>query len=585
MDEPEDPGPLADAPSRRRRRRPVAAEEPTEHGAPASLPPSRWQRWRSQGLASWGLSPAFRAYVFVGAIITVLAFLLYSEFVIQEFREQERDRVELYAFLYALALSPTATPDQAEFIFREVINNPKVDWDIVLTDHRDGIVGWKGSRLPEQGDDSPAAKKLLAQAVRQMDASNEPIKSYSASDASGNLFYDEANVVVTEDSLGMGDILAWSGWDVPDAADTTAAALARVREELRWLRVKNPTRRFKVPVDRDSYLYYGEGRFVIADRLGQISTWSGRGLPSPEDTSAAALARVREAKWQLGQQNEPRLFRIHTERYIHYGESGLVSRMSWVTFAQIGVLLLFFVIGYIGFRNIRRVEQRSIWVGMAKETAHQLGTPLSSMAGWLELMASQLDEKARLAGRADGERLAGMVGEMQRDMERLNQIASRFSQIGSVPELEPGDVRGVLEETAHYFRSRGPHFGQHDIRLECRDVPLVPMNAELLRWAFENLFKNAIDAIGGRAGTIAVRVAALPEGGAVQIAFQDNGRGIEPENTSRIFEPGFSTKKRGWGLGLAFVKRIVEEYHKGRIHVQQSAPGEGTTFEILLPTA
>ena len=173
---------------------------------------------------------------------------------------------------------------------------------------------------------------------------------------------------------------------------------------------------------------------------------------------------------------------------------------------------------------------------------------------------------------------------MQQDMRHLNQIASRFSQIGSVPELKVGDVSAVLQETIDYFRHRSPQFGRHDIEIELRDdVPPIPINAELMSWAFENLFKNAIDAMDRQTGSMRVRLGLMPEGRAVQITFQDDGRGIEPENIKRIFEPGFSTKKRGWGLGLAFVKRIVEEYHKGKISVVQSAPGAGTTFEVILP--
>jgi signal transduction histidine kinase len=220
---------------------------------------------------------------------------------------------------------------------------------------------------------------------------------------------------------------------------------------------------------------------------------------------------------------------------------------------------------------------------MAKETAHQLGTPLSSLSGWLELMRGELESAVAAGEQERAARLDQMLGEMQKDLGRLNQIASRFSQIGSVPELKPGDVRAVLMETINYFKSRGPQFGRHQIQVEFGELAPVPLNAELLNWAFENLFKNAVDAMGGKAGTIRIRAGLRPEGDTVQISFQDEGRGIAPENIERVFQPGFSTKKRGWGLGLTFVRRIVEEYHKGKISIVRSAPGEGTTFELLLP--
>jgi hypothetical protein len=223
---------------------------------------------------------------------------------------------------------------------------------------------------------------------------------------------------------------------------------------------------------------------------------------------------------------------------------------------------------------------------MAKETAHQLGTPLSSLSGWLELMQNEIGEVPVEARNEHLKNIGRMVGEMEEDMRHLDQVASRFSQIGSVPELVAADVGQVLEDTVEYFRHRSPQFGRRDIHIERQEgVPAVALNAELISWAFENLFKNALDAMDGKTGVVEIHLGTMPEEHAVQITFQDDGRGIEPENIKRVFEPGFSTKKRGWGLGLAFVRRIVEEYHNGRISVVQSVPGEGTTFEIVLPFA
>jgi hypothetical protein len=178
-----------------------------------------------------------------------------------------------------------------------------------------------------------------------------------------------------------------------------------------------------------------------------------------------------------------------------------------------------------------------------------------------------------------------VVREMQNDMGRLTQIASRFSQIGSVPELKLGDVRVVISETIDYFSGRGSQFGRHRFVLDLGEVPPLPLNAELMGWVFENLFKNAMDAMVQKEGTIRVTTAHAEDDGFVRIVVEDDGRGIEPENLSRVFQPGFSTKKRGWGLGLAFVRRIVEEYHGGSIHIPRSETGAGTTFEIDLPDA
>ena len=325
-----------------------------------------------------------------------------------------------------------------------------------------------------------------------------------------------------------------------------------------------------VAADGSSRLYVDEGRFVVVDASGKVAAWGGsrfRGHRSP-----AALEEVLRAagRWP----SPPISFRIRTEKFIHFGQSGMIGQISLAPLVSLAVLAIFSLIGYIGFRNIIRSEQRSIWVGMAKETAHQLGTPLSSLAGWLELMRGS-------RGEVPEEREA-ILREMQKDTRRLNQIASRFSQIGSVPELRPSDIGSLISETIAYFRGRSPLFGRHVFEVDLDDLPPVPLNAELMGWAFENLFRNAVDAIGGKDGTISVG-ARLRDPDTVRITVRDNGRGIDADSITRVFEPGFSTRKRGWGLGLAFVKRIVEEYHGGRIQIAHSAAGWGTTFEIELP--
>ena len=253
----------------------------------------------------------------------------------------------------------------------------------------------------------------------------------------------------------------------------------------------------------------------------------------------------------------------------------MVGRISLAPFVQIGVLFLFLLVGYIGYRNIKRSQQRSLWVGMAKETAHQLGTPLSSLSGWLELLRGEVAAAPRPDRDERWERIDQMIGEIQQDMRRLDQIASRFSQIGSVPELEEKDLAVVLAETIEYFRRRVPAVRAAGNRT---GMPRrVAASADQRRIDELGLLRicarNAIDAMDGQTGRLCIRMELLPEGRAVQVAFQDDGRGIEPEHVKRIFEPGFSTKKRGWGLGLVFVKRIVEEYHKGKISLVQNAHG------------
>ena len=609
----EDSGPAVKGmPKRRRRRQQAPIEEVAPQVETSALGKqveyrvedphlSRWQRWKREVLPSLGLSPTFRAYIFVGSILGILVFLLYTESLIGELRDQEKSNVDLYARL--ISLSAQATDAQSIAIFQEVTINPNINFPMIVTDHRGKIIHWKGVELPmpadstgiveqlwrrlafwkegvsTRSDTSAMTMEILHRLVGEMDAKNEPLSFFQFSKVPGYLYNSETTWVITD---GQGEIVEWGGAALPASTDTTVVARAQVETFVREADAENAPLVFNAAVDAFSYLYYDGANAVITDNQLKVVAWRGAALPSMSDTTAAVRARVRAFWQEMSEGHEPLAFEIPAKHYIHYGDSELVDRVSRGSLVLTGTLLLFLLVGYIGFRNIKRSEQRSIWVGMAKETAHQLGTPLSSLSGWLELIRNEIE--ADPERRQDLARIDQMAGEMQRDMQRLTQIASRFSQIGSVPELRKADVVAILEETVAYFNSRGPQFGRHEIRVECHDeVPLIPLNADLIGWVFENLFKNAIDAIEHENGHIEIGVGLLSEQQAVQITFQDNGRGIEPENVNRIFDPGFSTKKRGWGLGLAFVQRIVEEYHDGRISVVQSVPGEGATFEVLLP--
>ena len=581
---------------KRRRRRGRAPVEVVARAGHEQAPARSRRFWPAETLSSLGISPIFRAYIFLGSIVTILAFLLYNESLTNELREQEKNRVGLYARLISFA--PLASQEQTMTIFNEVINNPQVDFPCIITNYRgeiiekrglgnlmdrdrfwDPFIFWSRDREISAKHDS-LESQALSQLLRKMDAENAPIKFYWSSDTHGLLYVQEGAAILTD---LRGDIVKWRGVGLPVDSDTTVAAMIRVRLALAQMTDSSPLS-FVVPAEGFSYLHYDGKSAIITDGNGRVISWRGIALPPETARDGDDLAVVRQRLKTMSAQGDPLPFYISSEHYIHYGSSELVNRISVAPVVQISVLFLFLLVGYIGYRNIKRSEQRSIWVGMAKETAHQLGTPLSSLSGWLELMRNEIQSAPNEKSDECLERLEQMISEMDEDMHHLNQIASRFSQIGSVPELESGDIRRVLEDTIEYFRNRAPQFGRHEIRIECQSEALfVPLNIELMSWAFENLFKNAIDAMDGKTGEMLINIAELSEDGVVQITFQDDGRGIEPENIKRIFEPGFSTKKRGWGLGLAFVRRIIEEYHGGRISVVQSVPGEGTSFEVVLP--
>ncbi len=258
--------------------------------------------------------------------------------------------------------------------------------------------------------------------------------------------------------------------------------------------------------------------------------------------------------------------------YVHYGESVLVRELRWLPYIEIAIASLFILIGYIGFSYIKRSEQSNIWVGMAKETAHQLGTPLSSMMGWIEILKMNSN---------GNQKLLGTITEMQSDLERLNKVAARFSKIGSKPDLREENLNEVIQNVICYFEKRIPQTGKNiQISIEPKDECQAMINRELFEWVIENLIKNGLDAIEDKEGKILFTLS--KKGNMTYIDVTDTGKGIDLKYKKDIFRPGFSSKKRGWGLGLSLSKRIIETYHKGRLMVKESKIGKGTTFRIKL---
>jgi hypothetical protein len=266
---------------------------------------------------------------------------------------------------------------------------------------------------------------------------------------------------------------------------------------------------------------------------------------------------------------------------LHYGDPPLLERLRWMPYVTVGGMVALIVLGLWGLADVRRHERRNIWVGMALETAHQLGTPLSSLMGWVELLRARMEDNADPVSRAE---LQETLDEMARDVDRLNKVAQRFSHVGSAPKLDPHDVSAVVLRVVEYMRKRIPR-DEGDVTLVDRIAPTppVPCSRELLEWAIENLVSNALSALDKRPGLIEVTVGPRESGG-VEITVRDNGRGMTAAEQRRAFEPGYTTKPRGWGLGLALARRVVEEYHRGRLAIRRSNPGEGTTIVISLPT-
>jgi len=310
---------------------------------------------------------------------------------------------------------------------------------------------------------------------------------------------------------------------------------------------------------------------IQTDTLKNPIGWKGITV-LPTDTSKAGLLQVRKIVERLDRSIEPIPVKYvgKTLALLYFGDSRLIQQLQWLPYVEIGFVVLFILIGFFGYANIKRSEQKSIWVGMAKETAHQLGTPISSLMGWIEIIKSGKRAKP-------GE----VFEEMERDLRRLRQVTQRFSQIGSKPDLKKAKIDEPLRQTVEYVGRRAPQVARRvDIKESYGETVPVPMNPDLFQWAVENVMKNALDAMDKPDGRITIRSGTVKK--TVFVEIEDNGRGIDKGDWKRIFKPGFSTKKRGWGLGLTLANRIIGEYHSGRLFVKESAPGRGTVMRMEL---
>ena len=249
-----------------------------------------------------------------------------------------------------------------------------------------------------------------------------------------------------------------------------------------------------------------------------------------------------------------------------YDESLMLRRIAIYPYIQLGVVMLFVVVAIFALLTSKRAEQNKVWVGLSKETAHQLGTPISSLMAWLAILKESYPNDK-------------LLPELDKDVQRLQLVADRFSKIGSIPEPVPASMNEVLDHVVDYMDRRTSKKIQMIADLPDEDI-IIKMNASLFEWVIENLCKNAVDAMGGECGQIVLHLEQLENKVVVEIS--DTGKGIKKKNIKNVFRPGFTTKQRGWGLGLSLAKRIVEDYHHGKIFVKSSELGKGTTFRIEL---
>lgn len=307
---------------------------------------------------------------------------------------------------------------------------------------------------------------------------------------------------------------------------------------------------------------------ILLDRRGNVTDYRNVSLRGVNRADSLRDARQLALNWIA----EGHVIRVTIDNvdnsYINvcYDESLILKRLTIFPFVQLAVVVIFVVLAVFALLASKRAEQNRVWAGLSKETAHQLGTPISSLMAWVEVLKEEYPDDT-------------LIPELDKDVSRLRLISDRFSKIGSKPELAIVSLQEVLAHVVDYIDRRTSHNVVIRCQLPDHDV-MVNINAALFEWVIENLCKNAVDAMNGDPGTISIAV--METGQKVAIDVADTGKGISKKNIKNVFRPGFTTKKRGWGLGLSLAKRIIEEYHKGRIFVKSSEVGVGTTFRIEL---
>jgi len=304
--------------------------------------------------------------------------------------------------------------------------------------------------------------------------------------------------------------------------------------------------------------------FIAVDDSGVINQYNNLDTAKVNRDPGYLMRKLEEFK-AVGPPIEAELGFGLGKNYVYYGESYLLTQLRYFPYVQLAIIILFLVVVLIALSSAHRSIQNQVWVGLSKETAHQLGTPLSSIEGWLEILKDDHTNK-------------DAVAEMQKDMDRLKLVADRFGKVGSVPVLEEEDLRVRLQNMVEYMQKRSPAKVSIKLAEMGHEIP-ANISGPLFDWVLENLLRNALDAMEGK-GDINISVEDAAQ--QIRIDIADTGKGMPKHLAKRIFDPGFTTKKRGWGLGLSLSKRIIEKYHHGSLLVKQTEVGKGTTFRIIL---
>ncbi|MFT3884638.1 MAG: HAMP domain-containing sensor histidine kinase [Flavobacteriales bacterium] len=495
---------------------------------------SRKQRWK--------LALAAVAMLIVGAS------LYYSNRIVQKIRNEERQKVQLWA---------KAVQNRAQ------------------------LVNYTDSLFRRLREEERKRVELWAEAMVRLVSSDQSDLSFYLKVASDNTTIP---VIITN---AAGRVAQYRNLDPSITTDSTA-----LRKEVKAMGAAHEPIPIALGINDKQYLYYKDSRIVteleqVMDNIIRSfiseTVMSSANLPviftdstkahvielsNIDTTIVADSVSLQQRIAEMAQANAPIEITLagRGRNYIFYDESDTVKQLRYYPFIMFGIIGLFLLVSYALFSISRNAEQNQVWVGMAKETAHQLGTPLSSLMAWIEILKGNGTDPSAIT-------------EMRKDVDRLEVITERFSKIGSAPALTPEKLYHTLRATVLYLRPRLPGRVQISVATPPDTELEVPLNRALFSWVLENLIRNAVDAMEGD-GAITIELSQEAE--LVHVDVTDTGKGIPAKQFRRVFQPGFTTKKRGWGLGLSLSKRIIEQYHGGRIVVKRSAPGKGTTFRITL---
>jgi two-component system, sporulation sensor kinase D len=487
--------------------------------------------------------------LFILALIIIVSSIFYTNRLVNQFASQERKNVQLWA---AAVHRKARLVEYTEFFFKQLQEEERKRVELLAE-------VYKHLLTDEEGSDLTFFLEIIS--------NNNTIP-----------------VIYTNDT---GKIISTKNLDYPN--DSVTVLRGNLLEEFsKYTPIEVPISPFK-----KNFLYYQDSRFFmeLKEVLNDyITSFMSEVALNSSSVPVIITDSTRKNVIQFGNLNDIRMtdplyvsqkleemesenlpievtFGEKGTSYIFYQDSELLTIMRFFPLAQILIIAVFLAIAYLLFSYARNAEQNRVWAGMAKETAHQIGTPLSSIMAWMELLKMGEGSTNQAAD------------EIEKDIGRLEVITERFSKIGSSPTLEQNDVVKIIYESIEYLKPRSPKKIKYNIELDPKEEIMIPLNKALFSWVIENLCKNAIDAMNGE-GTITVMV--KNESKNLTIDISDTGKGISRSEQKAIFNPGYTSKKRGWGLGLSLSKRIIRDYHKGKIFVKNSAMGKGSTFRIIL---